>query len=362
MNKLYKTTIIKHKTKLIILCFFVFIVLIVLIVLIVFIGDIYGLYKSNTERFVEEEDGYSTNDDIEGDDVILKNLETDKVIHTTNLCIGETCINDLDLNFFEILPYKNDKNLCIGDNCVTKTHFEYLNTFSKPGLIVAFFGKLSDLPDNWKLCNGKNGTPDLRNKFILGSGKKYKLGESGGKDRIVIEEDNLPSHSHDMNLLTSWEKEFEETADTKENPNDKPLLNKGDSGCGYKTCGECEGDCDGDGHCKDGLKCFQRSYSEKIPGCSNVYPEGSRYAGRLYGPRDQDYCYKPTSHYNPNCVVNKNTTDYKCNVGIDGAVTGKKSDEGVNLKTDKYNNPDFESVDIMPPYKSLYYIMKIETE
>ena len=29
---------------------------------------------------------------------------------------------------------------------------------------------------------------------------------------------------------------------------------------------KCQGDCDDDSHCADGLKCFHRSASEKVPG------------------------------------------------------------------------------------------------
>ena len=45
----------------------------------------------------------------------------------------------------------------------------------------------------------------------------------------------------------------------------------------------CIGECDNDGQCKDGLKCFQRSNGESIPGCIG---DG---AGK-----DWDYCYDPT--------------------------------------------------------------------
>jgi hypothetical protein len=45
--------------------------------------------------------------------------------------------------------------------------------------------------------------------------------------------------------------------------------------------GKCVGDCDLDGHCKGGLKCFKRSGNEKVPGCA-----GS-------GSWGYDFCYDP---------------------------------------------------------------------
>lgn len=37
------------------------------------------------------------------------------------------------------------------------------------GTIVAFEGLLSDIPQGWVLCDGQNGTPDLRDRIIRGA-------------------------------------------------------------------------------------------------------------------------------------------------------------------------------------------------
>jgi len=39
--------------------------------------------------------------------------------------------------------------------------------------------------------------------------------------------------------------------------------------------GECEGDCDNDGQCADGLSCYQRERNEEVPGCTGGGSEGS---------------------------------------------------------------------------------------
>ena len=59
------------------------------------------------------------------------------------------------------------------------------------GGICMYDGLIADLSDNWKVCDGTNGTPDLRDRFIVGAGSSYALGATGGsKDAIV------PTHSH----------------------------------------------------------------------------------------------------------------------------------------------------------------------
>lgn len=36
------------------------------------------------------------------------------------------------------------------------------------------------VPTGWALCNGSNGTPDLRDRFIVGAGSSYAVGATGG--------------------------------------------------------------------------------------------------------------------------------------------------------------------------------------
>jgi prepilin-type N-terminal cleavage/methylation domain-containing protein len=38
-----------------------------------------------------------------------------------------------------------------------------------PGVIVAWSGTIDSIPKGWVLCDGTNGTPDLRDKFIVGA-------------------------------------------------------------------------------------------------------------------------------------------------------------------------------------------------
>jgi hypothetical protein len=69
------------------------------------------------------------------------------------------------------------------------------------GGIIMWSGTIATIPSGWYLCNGSNGTPDLRNRFIVGahsdtSGVAYTTitgsnTQTGGtKDAIVV------SHTH----------------------------------------------------------------------------------------------------------------------------------------------------------------------
>jgi len=61
------------------------------------------------------------------------------------------------------------------------------------GGIIMWNGTVAAIANlvGWALCNGENGTPDLRDKFIVGAGDSYNPGAQGGRKNAII-----PSHSH----------------------------------------------------------------------------------------------------------------------------------------------------------------------
>jgi len=48
------------------------------------------------------------------------------------------------------------------------------------GLICLWSGSIVSIPAGWALCNGSNGTPDLRDCFLVGAGSTYAVGATGG--------------------------------------------------------------------------------------------------------------------------------------------------------------------------------------
>jgi hypothetical protein len=45
------------------------------------------------------------------------------------------------------------------------------------GMILIWSGTVITIPDGWHLCDGTEGTPDLRDKFIVGAGDSYDPGD-----------------------------------------------------------------------------------------------------------------------------------------------------------------------------------------
>lgn len=42
------------------------------------------------------------------------------------------------------------------------------------GTIVMWSGLIANIPDGWAFCNGDNGTPDLRNRFVAGGVEDFE--------------------------------------------------------------------------------------------------------------------------------------------------------------------------------------------
>jgi microcystin-dependent protein len=71
------------------------------------------------------------------------------------------------------------------------------------GGIIMWSGSIASIPTGWALCDGSNGTPNLRDRFVVGAGNVYSVAATGGSaDAIVV------SHSHTMQTGGSHDHTF----------------------------------------------------------------------------------------------------------------------------------------------------------
>lgn len=66
------------------------------------------------------------------------------------------------------------------------------------GMVSMWSGGLDKIPAGWALCNGNNGTPDLRNRFVLGAAVQTDVDATGGAatHTHVATVDPSGDHSH----------------------------------------------------------------------------------------------------------------------------------------------------------------------
>lgn len=86
---------------------------------------------------------------------------------------------------------------------------QYVDNIALPaGIIVMWSGSAANVPSGWRLCDGGGGTPDLRDRFIVGAGYSYSPGNTGGSTShnhgigvgdTALSIAQIPSHNHGVN-------------------------------------------------------------------------------------------------------------------------------------------------------------------
>lgn len=83
------------------------------------------------------------------------------------------------------------------------------------GVAMPYFGRVEDIPSNWSICNGENGTPNLTDRFVVGAGGQYGRGQTGGStatstagahnhpvsvDGTSLSGSQMPPHNHSVTV------------------------------------------------------------------------------------------------------------------------------------------------------------------
>jgi hypothetical protein len=77
------------------------------------------------------------------------------------------------------------------------------------GGIFLWSGSIGSIPAGYVLCNGTNGTPDLRDRFVVGAGSTYAVNSTGGSaDSVVVSHTHAatvtdPGHFHRSGMVTN---------------------------------------------------------------------------------------------------------------------------------------------------------------
>lgn len=196
--------------------FLLFVYLIIIPIIVVFINRKENFYSGTAES------GLILVDLNTHKNISLKTEECSVSDHfdTKEICIDNACLSKDDLIRLDKLHIKIKDSICIDQECIKKKKLRYLKQLWPPGTITIYNGDLGMLPNGWQICDGENGTPDLRDKFILGSDvdyrKQYKTigsglcGNKGGltnryiQDNGKLNSDNCEEHCNDLMHCTGY--------------------------------------------------------------------------------------------------------------------------------------------------------------
>jgi hypothetical protein len=116
---------------------------------------------------------------------------------------------DLNGNLTASAPTAATQALTDNSTAVATTAF--VRGILPAGIIMLWSGSTGTIPTGWKLCDGTLGTPDLRDRFIVGAGGTYLVNGTGGSaDSIVVSHSHSatnsvtdPGHAHGLQNLGS---------------------------------------------------------------------------------------------------------------------------------------------------------------
>ena len=101
-------------------------------------------------------------------------------------------------NLADLSKKIQDKNgLTVAGNLTVQGSFNYLPT----GSIIAYNQTIA--PTGWAICNGSQGTPDLRGRFIFGNGGSRGMNSTGGAETVALTEGQMPHHNHSGSTSTN---------------------------------------------------------------------------------------------------------------------------------------------------------------
>ena len=148
--------------------------------------------------------------DVSTNTTDISTLSTKVTTNTTNISTNATNITSIDTRVtklenkvadksdYEDLKTKvdgNTTNIATNTTDITniKNEIKNLQDAMPVGSIIMYNGKAEEIPSGWAICDGKNGTPNLLDRFILAS---TYCGGTGGQSQITLSVSQLPPHRH----------------------------------------------------------------------------------------------------------------------------------------------------------------------
>jgi hypothetical protein len=142
--------------------------------------------------------GTKTNANMDTIDGVLKNLTDNKAVK------GNETITGL-WNFSGAMPTHLGNPLTTAATMTAAIAAATL-ALIPPGSIIMWTGAVGSIPAGWHLCDGTGGTPDLRNRFIMGAGAvatgtvggaaTHSHGTGSATDGFALGLSQIPGHVH----------------------------------------------------------------------------------------------------------------------------------------------------------------------
>lgn len=141
------------------------------------------LTRGTMETFIQRGgDAMAGNLDMDGNDLIDAVLSGSGTKMTAGEIVDVPLRGATGDSSNEIrVPTDGSKATAGGQALITVADVEDItNAAFVVGQVIMWYGSVANIPSGWALCNGSNGTPDLRNRFVIGAGDTYDQNSVGG--------------------------------------------------------------------------------------------------------------------------------------------------------------------------------------
>lgn len=138
------------------------------------------------------------------------NTALDTIVDGVNGTSGTIApdLSTLTINGTDVTATAAELNYMDGVTSNVQTQFDAINSFPTGGIIM-WSGTVANIPSGWALCDGTNSTPNLVDRFIVGSktdsGGTHDIGDTGGANSLTLTEAQLPAHTHGAGTLATNE-------------------------------------------------------------------------------------------------------------------------------------------------------------
>ena len=138
------------------------------------------------------------------------NTALDTIVDAVNGTSGTVAPNlsTLTINGTDVTATAAELNYTDGVTSNIQTQLDAVNSFPSGGIIM-WSGTIANIPSGWVLCDGTNSTPNLKDRFIVGStsdsGQTHDIGDTGGANSLTLTEAQLPAHTHSAGTLATNE-------------------------------------------------------------------------------------------------------------------------------------------------------------
>ena len=151
--------------------------------------------------------------------------EANGVITATEVVLSSTSNGIQDIYHSSDLTFDNANKRLITNGTVIADEFLFSTggTLVPTGVIQMWGGGSATIPDGYQVCNGSAtattelqaivgaNVPDLRDRFIIGSGSTYNPGDTGGSNSVNLSINQMPSHSHSGSFTASFQNSHNHT-------------------------------------------------------------------------------------------------------------------------------------------------------